>query len=508
MLREIAYALLGVVVLAYALEWSLSLFDDPREPPRIVSCVPLIGHLLGMVRYGVSYFNTTSKQTRAEIYTINIFNAKLYISNTQRLIPLVQKASKTLSFRPFMQTATKLLGDVTDETYELFGGELVDKFSQAMRTSLAPGPHLDEQNMRMGRRALIDVDALVQSTSSGSSTKISLLQWTRHIVMQASSCGVYGQEHPFRNPKVEAAFWTWETHIAAHMTKTDITRKGYAAREIVFDAFREYYKVIPEDASLVVCERLRVLREGGVCEEDVCKQEATFGTAIYANTAPTMYWTIYELFSRPGALQELRDEISREAVSGTKEEGFVLDVAALKTKCTLLLSVLQETQRTRHIFAMIRKVMSDTLLDGQYMLKAGHYLQMPGNPIHTNTSVWGPTAGAFDPYRFMPQESGDRKARDPSSFVAWGAPPHLCPARQFAATEIMIIVALLAMRVDIEPVGGDEWERSPALETGEFVSVYNPKKDIKVEVGGREQWRSTWTLKMGESKTRISLASG
>lgn len=59
MLREIAYGLLCVAVSAYALEWSLSLFDDPSEPPRFQSKVPLIGHLLGLLRTGPAYYTTT-----------------------------------------------------------------------------------------------------------------------------------------------------------------------------------------------------------------------------------------------------------------------------------------------------------------------------------------------------------------------------------------------------------------------------------------------------------------
>ncbi|KAH6893370.1 cytochrome P450 [Thelonectria olida] len=487
MLRETAYGLLGIAVLAYALEWSLSLFDDPREPPRLPSKVPLVGHLLGMLQNGVAYYNITSKQTNAEIYTIPIFNTKLYIANTQRLIPLIQKASKTLSFRPFIQTSTKIMGDASDETYDLFGGALLETFSNAMRSSLAPGPHLDEQNMRMGRRALVEIDSLVEPTNGAASKQISLLQWTRHAIVQASSCGVFGQEHPFCDPKVEEAFWIWELYMVSHLTKTDITRKGYAAREIVYNALRKYCKSIPEDASLLVRERQRVLREGGVRQDDACKLEATFCTAVFGNTSPTMYWTVYELFSRPELLEEIRDEDSREAVSGSKEEGFVLNVAAVKTRCPLLLSVYQETQRTRHIHAIIRKVMADTLLDGQYLLKSGHFLQLPGNPIHTNTNVWGPTADTFDPRRFVPQEGSERKPREPSSFVAWGAPPHLCPARQFAATEILIMVALLAMRIDMKPMGAGEWEANPVLNTGDLVTVYNPKTEARVEVSGRDQ---------------------
>jgi hypothetical protein len=47
MLHELVYGLLGLVFLAYLAEYLLSLKDDSREPPRLHSKVPLIGHLLG-----------------------------------------------------------------------------------------------------------------------------------------------------------------------------------------------------------------------------------------------------------------------------------------------------------------------------------------------------------------------------------------------------------------------------------------------------------------------------
>ncbi|KAF4499098.1 Cytochrome P450 4F5 [Fusarium agapanthi] len=379
------------------------------------------------------------------MYTVAIFNTKLYIAKTSRLIPLMQKSSKTLSFRPFMQTAAKLMGDANPETFEVFGTEWVDSFSHAHKDGLATGPFLDEQNLRM----------------------------------------------------------KWQSYLPLHMVNLDITGKGYATRQIVFDAFRKYNKNLPSDVSFIYKERLRSMQEAGIDEDDICKQQATFGTAAFANTVPIMYWTIYELFYRPDLLEEVRKEVIEQAVSGDKESGFKVDVAALKTKCPLALSVFQETQRLRHVHANIRKVTENTLLDGKYLLKAGHYVMVPGQPVHTNTSTWGPTADQFDPYRFT-KDSSDRKA---SSFVAWGAPPHLCPARQFATTEILIVIALLAVRSDIAPVK-EEWVKNPALNTGDMATVYTPKKSVEVEVRKREVWDGERSLRLGESKTRISLASG
>ena len=55
MLYELLYGLLGLVLLAYAAEFLLSLRDDAREPRRLRSKVPLVGHVIGIVRSGPSY---------------------------------------------------------------------------------------------------------------------------------------------------------------------------------------------------------------------------------------------------------------------------------------------------------------------------------------------------------------------------------------------------------------------------------------------------------------------
>ena len=108
-----------------------------------------------------------------------------------------------------IQHVARLWGDVSDETNDIFGGpHLISDFSHAMKLSLAPGPHLDEQNERMDNRALADIHALLNTSSlEQQGRQIKLLEWARHAVVQASSCGVYGIEHPFLDLEVEESFW-------------------------------------------------------------------------------------------------------------------------------------------------------------------------------------------------------------------------------------------------------------------------------------------------------------
>lgn len=55
MLREIAYGLLGLFSLLFTLDWASSLLDDPREPKRVQTKIPLIGHLIGLLRQRTEY---------------------------------------------------------------------------------------------------------------------------------------------------------------------------------------------------------------------------------------------------------------------------------------------------------------------------------------------------------------------------------------------------------------------------------------------------------------------
>jgi cytochrome P450 len=288
-------------------------------------------------------------------------------------------------------------------------------------------------------------------------------------------------------------------------------RKALRGRQDVINSHKKYLGGDYEDASEVLKEQVRVLSAYGVPADDIARQRASFDIALLSNTAPTAFWTIFNIFSRPALLQELRAELEDNAVLSSRVQNqgnseFELDIVAIKTKCPLLLSVFQETQRTLTIHANIRKVLEDTTLEG-YRLQKGSYVQIPNAPIHNNTEFWGADAAAFNPRRFVKNEETVLASSIPSyAFLAFGTAPHLCPARQFASTEILVMVALLALRVEIEPLGG-KWER-PDPKYGEFVTVLPPKRDIDVNIRSRDGWDGNWSLKIGESTSRIQLASG
>ncbi|KAK8043802.1 hypothetical protein PG994_012640 [Apiospora phragmitis] len=496
MLYEIVYALVGLVGLAYSLDYALDLRYDAREPKRLPSRIPLIGHLLGIVKYGTAYYNQTSERTADEIYTLDCVALKIYVSRSRRLIPIIQKASKTLSFRPFVKVVAREMAGNSEEACDLFDGSFVDEYSQVVKSALLPGTHQDDQNLRMAHSVISLVDDLV---NGGKGKTIGLLEWTQHLIVEATSCGFFGVEHPFKDPEVERAFWRWQLYLRSQMASVDFFGKANQEREVVNKAIIEYCRKLKDDTSKVVLDRQRVLKVAGMTFEDAAKQETLFCVAMFGNTTPTLYWFIWELFSRPSLLEEVRRELEEHAITRDKanQGEHVLDIAALKTRCPLMLSVFQETQRIHHVHANIRKVTADTFIDnGRYLLRKGNYLQMAGSPIHYSEEIWGPTQAGSKEASFVPQ---------PSAFMAWGTPPHLCPARQFAATEVMLTVALLAVECDIFPNGG-QW-KSPTLRYNDVAAILSPGKEFELQVKPR-RGAGKWDVKMGMGKTQVNILSG
>jgi hypothetical protein len=305
---------------------------------------------------------------------------------------------------------------------------------------------------------------------------------------------------------------TWNDGIPTLVAGLSVfARKALRGRQDVINSYKEYLGGDYENASELVKEQVRVMSAYGVPADDLARQRAAFDIALLSNTAPTAFWTLFNIFSRPALLQELRAELEQNAVLSPRVQNgrnseFELDIVGIKTKCPLFLSVFQETQRTLTIHANIRKVLEDTTLEG-YRLQKGSYVQIPNAPIHNNAELWGADAAAFNPRRFVKnEETVLASSIPPYAFLAFGTAPHLCPARQFASTEVLVMVALLALRVEIEPLGG-KWER-PEPSYGDFVTILPPKRDIDVDIRSRDGWGGNWSLKIGDSTSRVPLASG
>ena len=159
------------------------------------------------------------------------------------------------------------------------------------------------------------------------------------------------------------------------------------------------------------------------------------------------------------------------------------------------------------ILSLMRIVTEDTVLADQYLLKKDSMVLIPNNVIDASISIWGPTAGETDFYRFMRKADATKDEKIPTnSYRSFGQPPNLCPGRHFASTEIMATLAVLIMRFDFTPKLG-RWETPPSY-FAIFAIIMPPKKDIDVSITVRQEWRGRWSFHLGNAAVKVPLACG
>jgi cytochrome P450 len=214
---------------------------------------------------------------------------------------------------------------------------------------------------------------------------------------------------------------------------------------------------------------------GYIGEEDLARFECVNGIAIIGNSVPTAFWTIFHMFSDIKVLEDIRAQIEIITSDDTTAEGQRvrrINLRALK-QVSLLLSVLQESLRLRATGTGPRMVMEDTMVDHErYRLKRGAVVIIANRALHFNKDAWGPTADTFVADRFC-------QKTPTHAFRSFGGGVNLCPGKKFAMVEIAAFAAMLAMRFDVLPAGG-EWTEPRQNLANMSLQIAPPAKQVNV----------------------------
>jgi cytochrome P450 len=320
------------------------------------------------------------------------------------------------------------------------------------------------------------------------------------------------------NPTVLTDFYRhYETGLGALVSNPLpwlTARRPWKAREKIAAAILNYHhNGGVEQASELIKLRHALYLGAGLSPEEYALLEVPMPTGFLSNTVPAAFWTLYEIYSRPELLQDLRQEMELNALSTRSDGTRVIDIGALRGNCPLLLSAFQEILRVRTMSTPTRVVTQDTLIADRYLVKAGSLVTMPSVVMGKRSEVWGETATVFDARRFMKgmvSESrlGEREPRRLGGFMAFGVSPTICPGRHFASSEILAMVAIMILRYDIAPMGGI-WEE-PEKFLAPLVSIMTPVKgEVPVTVKPREKYEGTkWDFHVEEGKGQFPLVIG
>ncbi|KAH7030234.1 putative cytochrome P450 [Macrophomina phaseolina] len=490
---------------------------DPREPPFLGHKIPLIGHALGLIRHGQRYpLQLSAAHPELPIFTLDVLAAKFYVVNSPDLISPIQRNSRALSFEYFINLSASAFLGVKGPGMELLreeqkgGGGLGAKIAHAMNPTLL-GDGLDRMNETMIAYLKTSIDQL----GASSAPEHDLVAWCRHAITIAATDSAYGKLNPYKDPRLEEAFWLMEqnlekfmTHPFPHLTAP----KVFAARESLVRAFTSYYARdgLPADASAMVHARFATQHATGATLADTARLEAGMALGLLTNTVPAAFWTLYEICSRPELLADVRAEIAAHALRARADGVLVVDLAALRDECELLVSVFQEMLRTRSRALPMRMVYEDVLLNGKHLLKQGAIVQMPSPRFHRHEGVWGETSSTFNARRFARngEGSGGGKKKMPG-FLAFGISPSLCPGRHFATGEVLALVAMLLLRFDVVPAGGQGWEVGREAQASVAASFDLPAEAFRVRFEARKEYEGkAWAYAVTPGSGRFGLIVG
>ncbi|KAL4733344.1 cytochrome P450 [Aspergillus similis] len=177
--------------------------------------------------------------------------------------------------------------------------------------------------------------------------------------------------------------------------------------------------------------------------ENVVFQIPTLLRGGYETTSSTLCFIYYFLCNNPDKLQKAREEV--DCIVGEN----VLSYDMLR-KLKYLDAVMKESLRLQHpVSLLIRFATRDTIIGGKYLIKKGQTISGIWRHFHRDPDVWGADADAFRPERMLDVNFSKLPT---NSWKPFGDGLRACIGRGFAEQEILINLAMVLQKFDIEKV--------------------------------------------------------
>ncbi|KFA54643.1 hypothetical protein S40293_02254 [Stachybotrys chartarum IBT 40293] len=486
----------AAVTVYVALRLLLKLTQHAKEPPAILTGIPFLGPLPGMLREKSNFYLRLRNQYNLPIYTLRVPFSRIYIVNATELIAPMQKNWRTISFAAIAADAGSVVG-MSKQAVEVMHQNLTheDSFSVSwpryIIPAMSPGRNLDDIN----KRSIDIIAAESLRLRAQGKTIVDLFAWSRSIIVKSTTEAIYGPQNPYRDAAITDA-WNRDSIFESGFLTFAIFPftslffpKLWRARELAASAMMEYMRKggHKQASGLVSLRYDHHSRLFGLGLDDIARGELGNTFAVLGNTTPAALWLVYHIFSSPQVLKDIRDEL--DELVQTEGDAHTIDLGSLHSSCPVLLSTFQETLRFRSITSGPRVLLEDVVIGG-YLLKKGSILMAPAQVQHTSTKAWGDDAAEFDHKRFTRKMVTNRTA-----FRAFGGGHSLCPGRHFASTEILAFAAVMTLLFEITPAG-EKWVEPTTFNSPLQAGIPVPDKYPEVEIKPRDpakEWRLTFT---------------
>ncbi|KAK0648463.1 cytochrome P450 [Cercophora newfieldiana] len=318
----------------------------------------------------------------------------------------------------------------------------------------------------------------------GKATPVRVYDFLLNDMAQAAITAINGQRILELNPNLLKLLWDFDL-IASSLVwglPKFLNPASWRKRDELLAATRRYLEsALPEldkvksvDAdwdpvfgSRYAREFIRWMRDDGFAMQTMAgavTNLTVFGSN--ANSIPVTTWCLMEVAKDESLLKAIREEVDTawetDPVTGEKSIN-----AQTLVGLPLLQAVYIEGLRL-HVSMNVTRQVTGSMEVGGVKLEKGAVLQAATEIVHYDEEIWsaqGHSASEFWPERhiqYVDEVGGDGKkkrarkfvmAGGPADFFPYGGGASICPGRFFAKQEIMLTVALVVSRFDIEFVG-------------------------------------------------------
>ncbi|KAH8690389.1 cytochrome P450 monooxygenase-like protein [Phaeosphaeriaceae sp. PMI808] len=221
-------------------------------------------------------------------------------------------------------------------------------------------------------------------------------------------------------------------------------------------------------------------RDMTITEQDVISNTFVYGFAGNDTTAISLAHTIVNLAANPATQEWIREEIQYYC----EDDDFTKWSYATWTKLKRCQGVVMETLRLCHPLGSSSKLTKDactlTVGGNTYTIPPHSNVQVNFCGLHTNTKVWGPSAMAWDPARFITlddtqngkgMEAEQLRVFPEGVYVPWSHGERICPGKRFSQVELAAVLAVLFRKHGVEAVPEMGESDADAKERAKMVSL-------------------------------------
>ncbi|KAE8350519.1 cytochrome P450 [Aspergillus coremiiformis] len=503
----VAVGIASVLTLIFWRIWRFTIVpflepDDPRELPYWIPC------------HGGAFFrNSNALLTRARVFfnntdpfALTIANSVIYVITKPEDVAEAYRNTATLSFNEFVQAMMRACGNSEFCVQAMYtplpkdkdgfpnphGKPLATLARHMHMNQLYPGDHLDflEHQFMAWFDPRLTSDGLreecpyaVTATSPSNGIVLPLMEWCSDYFTRAGQRAYFGPAMDAIDPTLPATFIVFDelSWQVLYQYPDFLATEMKSARDTIQRALKKYIQIPQRERNgdawftKAMENEMRAL---GINEDDIATMLVTIYWGINTNTRKAAFWLLtYILNNGPEYINLVR----KETLPAFQNKP--IDLEYLHDHCPHLDAMWNETIRLSAYSASVRFVTSDTVIGGK-ILRKGNRLMIPYRPLHFDESTFSLQypVNEFRHERFL-QKSKNLTRSD--NWRPFGGGTTMCPGRYVAKRSVLLFVAMLLQRFNVELVT----KRIPEPEEGKPVlGIMSVKEgeDVLVRVWSRE----------------------